>query len=429
MDNIKLWFTKKLKLTNYAISEIPFRSMDKWYFDDIDTNLRHERGKFYSIEGIRVTTNYGETQRWDQPIINQPEIGILGILTKVIDGERKYLMQAKIEPGNVNIMQLSPTVQATESNYKRAHEGKKTVYLEHFLSQSGSTVVFDQLQTEQGGRFYRKRNRNMLIETKEDIDVHDNYRWVSLNEIGSLLQIDNFVNMDSRSVLCCVVKREEIDNPLYGTDEILNWITRLMVKYKLTVELIGLKYVSDWIADEYEIRHVSDSYFRVNAVQVEASTREVTKWCQPMNKSTEEGLIGFLVADIDGTQHFLARGIVEVGNIDVLHMAPTIQCSMYVKRYDRKYKCPPYIDIFLNARDNVLYDQMQSEEGGRFYHCQNRHMVVKIDDYKNLDLRDDYMWISYNQVLDFTRYGYFNIEGRSLMSCFGLTNQMAVKDG
>jgi oxidase EvaA len=429
MDDIQLWFSKKLKLTNYAISEIPFRLMDKWCFDDIDTNLRHESGKFYSIEGIRVTTNYGETQRWDQPIINQPEIGILGILTKIVDGERKYLMQAKIEPGNVNIIQLSPTVQATESNYKRAHEGKETVYLEHFLNQSGSVVVFDQLQTEQGGRFYRKRNRNMLVETKENVDVHDDYRWMNLNEIGALLHIDNFVNMDSRSVLCCVVKREEIDNPLHTTNEILNWITRLMVKYTLTVELIGLKNISDWVADEHEIRHVSDSYFRVNAIKVDVSTREVTRWCQPMHKSTEEGLIGFLVADINDTLHFLARGIVEVGNIDILHMAPTIQCSMYKKRFNGKFKCPLYIDIFLSARDNILYDQKQSEEGGRFYHCQNRHMIVKIDDYKNLKLRDDYMWVSYNQVLDFTRYGYFNIEGRSLMSCFGLTNQMAVNDG
>jgi dTDP-4-dehydro-6-deoxy-alpha-D-glucopyranose 2,3-dehydratase len=71
-----------------VIPEIPFRLMDKWYFDDIDTNLRHRRGKFYSIESIKVTTNYGETQRWDLPIINQPVIGILCILTKVVGGKK-----------------------------------------------------------------------------------------------------------------------------------------------------------------------------------------------------------------------------------------------------------------------------------------------------------------------------------------------------
>jgi oxidase EvaA len=428
MNDIQLWFDDLKKTSNYETSEIPFRSMDQWYFDASDTNLRHQGGKFYSIEGIKVMTNYGETQEWEQPIINQPEIGILGILTKVIGGQRKYLMQAKMEPGNINILQLSPTVQATESNYKRAHKGKKTIYLEYFLRQSDSIVIFDQLQTEQGGRFYKKRNRNMLIEVKKDIDVHDDFRWMNLNEIGALFHIDNFVNMDSRSVLCCVVRRGEIDNPLHATDEILNWITRLMVKYSLTVKLISLKHVKDWIADKETIKHISGSFFLVNSVQVEASTREVTRWNQPMIKNTEEGLVGFLVADINDTLHFLVRGIVEVGNIDIVHMAPTIQCSMYKKRFSEGNKYFPYIDIFLSSRENILYDQMQSEEGGRFYHCQNRHMIVKIDGYKNLKLTDDYLWVSYNQVLDFVRYGYFNVEGRSLMSCFGLTQQMAVNN-
>ena len=428
MNDTQLWFDDLKKLFNCAIFEIPFELMDQWYFDDSDTNLRHQSGKFFSIEGIRVITNYGETQEWEQPIINQPELGILGILTKVIDGERKYLMQAKMEPGNINILQLSPTVQATESNYKRAHKGKKTIYLEYFLDQSDSVVIFDQLQTEQGGRFYKKRNRNMLVEIKKDIDVYDNYRWMNLDEIGALFSMDNFVNMDSRSVLCYAVNRREIDNPLHTTDEVLNWVTRLMVKYSLTVKLIGLKHVKHWTADEYEIRHETGSFFQVNSVQVEASTREVTRWNQPMIKNTGEGLVGFLVADINDTLHFLIRGIVEVGNIDIAHMAPTIQCSMYKERFSEKNKSFPYMDIFLNFRENILYDQMQSEEGGRFYHCQNRHMIVKIDNYKNLELKDGYIWVSYNQVLDFVRYGYFNVEGRSLMSCFGLADQMAVNN-
>ena len=141
----------------------------------------------------------------------------------------------------------------------------------------------------------------MLVEVEKDIDIHDDFRWMNLNEIGTLFHIDNFVNMDSRSVLCCVVKRKEIDNPLHTTDEILNWITRLMVRYSLTVKLIGLKQVKGWIADEGEIKHTSGSFFQVNAVQVEASTREVTRWNQPMVKNTGEGLVGFLVADINDT--------------------------------------------------------------------------------------------------------------------------------
>lgn len=41
-------------------------------------------------------------------------------------------MQAKIEPGNVNRIQISPTIQATKSNFMQTHGGKAPAYLEYF---------------------------------------------------------------------------------------------------------------------------------------------------------------------------------------------------------------------------------------------------------------------------------------------------------
>ena len=89
--------------------------MEGWYVDSCGS-LRHNSGKFFSIEGIHVETDYEIRPSWNQPIINQPEVGYLGILTKEFDGVLYFLIQAKIEPGNVNCVQLSPTLQATKSN-------------------------------------------------------------------------------------------------------------------------------------------------------------------------------------------------------------------------------------------------------------------------------------------------------------------------
>ena len=72
-------------------------------------------------------------------------------------------MQAKIEPGNVNNVQLSPTLQATKSNYTRAHQGKSPAYLEYFVNATPYQILLDQLQSEQGARFLRKRNRNIIL--------------------------------------------------------------------------------------------------------------------------------------------------------------------------------------------------------------------------------------------------------------------------
>src|SRR5690606_24882290 len=116
---------------------------------------------------------------WTQPIINQPEIGFLGIITREIEGVLYFLMQAKIEPGNVNYVQLSPTLQATKSNYTQIHHGAKPLYLDYFLKATPSQILLDQLQSEQGARFYRKRNRNIIIKVQEDLPVEDDFCWLT----------------------------------------------------------------------------------------------------------------------------------------------------------------------------------------------------------------------------------------------------------
>jgi oxidase EvaA len=107
------------------VNRIPFAELQKWYFDKDKGALRHESGRFFSIEGIKVQTNWGKINEWEQPIINQPEVGYLGIITKEFDGVLYFLLQAKVEPGNVNNVQLSPTLQATRSNYSQVHSGRK----------------------------------------------------------------------------------------------------------------------------------------------------------------------------------------------------------------------------------------------------------------------------------------------------------------
>lgn len=115
-------------------------------------------------------------------------------------------MQAKIEPGNLNIVQLSPTLQATRSNYTRVHGGKSPNYLEYFNGEKEVYVLVDQLQSEQGARFLHKRNRNIIVEINEDeeISVKDGFIWVSLGQIKELLRYPNVVNMDSRTVISCI---------------------------------------------------------------------------------------------------------------------------------------------------------------------------------------------------------------------------------
>ena len=201
---ILAWMREQNEAVVSHITQMPLSEIAKWSYRE--ERIRHDSGKFFSIDGIRVDTNYRNTHEWDQPIINQPEIGFLGFIVKKFNGVLHFLLQAKIEPGNLNVVQLSPTLQATRSNYMRVHGGATPNYLEYFTGDKEVAVLVDQLQSEQGARFLHKRNRNIIVEVEanQELEVKDGFIWATLGQLKELLRFPNVVNMDSRTVMSCI---------------------------------------------------------------------------------------------------------------------------------------------------------------------------------------------------------------------------------
>jgi len=402
---------------NFVVEEIPWTKFDQWEFKNMYKTLEHTSGKFFKIEGLRIKANDGIVKEWDQPIINQPEIGILGIMSKVFDGTRYYLMQAKMEPGNINILQLSPTIQATKSNFLQVHKGNRPDYLEYFMPNDKSEVLIDLLLSEQGGKFIKKRNRNVVIEVFEDVEVLDGFFWLTLTDIKELLKIDNFVNMDARSVISTIPILELEDNGVNSVKELLSWINDKKVWYELEVEKIPLKDMRNWGITENNIYNKLNPfrYFSVIGVNVKAGTREVKSWTQPMVKDENIGLIGFIRKNIDGIPHYLVQTKIMPGNIDVVDISPTVSISNFLYVIGEENK-PLFLDYFIKSSDNVnvIFEAFQSEEGGRFYHYQNLNMIVEIEE--EIKFPDSYKWMTYEQLILFMNMGYINIECRSLIS-------------
>lgn len=455
-EEFMAWFESRRRANYFSVEQIPFTSLQEWSFDKKGHNLVHSSGKFFKVAGIRVETNFGKVKKWDQPIIIQPEVGILGLIAKKVSGVWYFLMQVKMEPGNVTIVQLSPTVQATKSNYTQVHKGKLPPYLEFFLNKKRSRILVDLLQPEHGGRFLRKRNRNMIVEIDEGLELRDDFCWLSSWQIRKLLTLNNFVNMDARSVLSCAFfadddlgknheslrhpEREKafpyrIDNGFLddllvsmseegrlpnALDGILSWFAELKTQYELKIKEIPLKNVSEWKRGDMEICHVSRGFFSVIAVLVHAGGREVTSWTQPLLKSLSNGLVGFLAKKIDHVLHFLVQAKVEPGNLDKIAMAPTVSCSNFESRASGA-DAPAFLDIFMNAPGGqIKYSVIQSEEGGRFFHLQNRCMVVELDAHSKLKIPDNYIWMTLGQMMVLVKRGYFTIEARCLLACIGL---------
>ncbi|MDP2283085.1 MAG: NDP-hexose 2,3-dehydratase family protein, partial [Pseudohongiella sp.] len=93
------WLKEQNERVVVNINKTKFSELENWHYDEKNGNLRHVSGRFFSIDGIDVETNWGSVSNWQQPIINQPEVGYLGFITQEKNGILHFLVQAKIEPG------------------------------------------------------------------------------------------------------------------------------------------------------------------------------------------------------------------------------------------------------------------------------------------------------------------------------------------
>ncbi|GAB3812932.1 NDP-hexose 2,3-dehydratase family protein [Micromonospora zhanjiangensis] len=414
------WLADRARAHRFTVDRIAFDELDGWSFAPGTGNLVHHTGRFFSVEGLSVTLGEGTVPSWEQPIIRQPENGILGILVKEFDGVLHFLLQAKMEPGNPNQLQLSPTVQATRSNYTGVHRGAEVPYLEHFTGPGRGRVHIDVLQSEHGSWFYRKSNRNMLVEATGEVVPRADFCWLTLGQIGELLRLDNVVNMDCRTVIACLPIAAGEPGALHSDAELQSWFTVERSRWDPTIECKPLAAVAGWERDAYCIRRPDGRYFRLVAVSVEASSREVSSWSQPLIEPTGTGVTAFLVRDIGGVPHLLVQAKAEAGLLDKVELAPTVQCNPANSAHLPAAERPPFLDLVLAAPpERIRYEARHSEEGGRFLNAESRYLLVDVTgDEVALQPPAGFQWATAGQLGGLAGHGhYLNVQARTLLSC------------
>ncbi|WP_007023437.1 NDP-hexose 2,3-dehydratase family protein [Saccharomonospora iraqiensis] len=428
------WLRERRDSGHFRVTPVPFARLDGWSFRSVEGDLVHRSGRFFRVEGMDVTARDG-TRHWRQPILRQDDIAVLGILAREFNGVLHFLLQAKMEPGNIGMVQLSPTVQSTPSNYSRAHRGRTSRYIEGFLGDHPGRTLVDILQSEQGSWFIGKRNRNVVVEVDEPVDVHDDFRWLTLAEIFALLRHPDIVNMDTRTVLSCLplaldeatpARNPELaravggprNEPRHGATEIDDWLHGWRKRAPLSVERIPLAATAadGWVRDDSRIAHHTGRWFRIIGVTAAADNREVGAWSQPLLQPCGVGLTALVTRRIRGTLHLLVRADARPGYRSGVEIGPTLQCT--------PSNCPPgtpgrpdLLDTVLaTPPERVLHDSRQSEEGGRFHHATTRHLIVEQDPREPLDPPPGYLWISAAQLADLVSTScQVNIEARSLL--------------
>lgn len=349
-------------------------------------------------------------------------------------------MQAKPEPGNVGLVQLAPSVQATRSNYLQLHGGRPTPHLDHFMSPS-RVELGSSLQSEQGTRFLGKYNHNTLIEVSCDtIESTPELQWCSADSVQRALCVDFAVNTDARSVLVTspweqlVGERAVFQRPggnadfrsrlhesLHGlrpetSAAALHLLDRARRELAFAVTVEPLTSLPGWVVTDQRIEPPDDDLAVVH-VAVTCSRREVESWDQPLLTSSREGRVTLLCQERDGVLQFLFCATAELGFVERAQFGPSIQTQ----------GGPSIASPLLATRDDVLHavaehaerqlTVLQSDEGGRFMRCVSRYSIDLLPPDVVVPQLRWATWMPLSTVVQLLpRQGVFTNEARSALS-------------
>lgn len=441
-EDILEWIHQKNTDTKVKVEKRPYDYKGKnWHYDSVHGDIRNQSNTFFQIKGLQRVVDGQVLQ--EQPIILQNEIGYLGIICKEIDGVLYFLMQAKIEPGNVNKIQISPTIQATKSNFMQAHGGKVPAYLEYFSNKKNYEIIVDQIQSEQSSRFLGKRNRNIIIVVDEEINVIESHKWMTLGQIKELMHYDNLVNMDTRTVISCIplslrdfsykelfhlkslFSDEAFFNSVFfgSSGSLINRIYQYMNEIKMLekseINLVDLYSLGSWKFDNNMEFYSPQGDFRIVYCDIEIEGREVRKWSQPLIEAAGQSIFGLMYCVDNGINKYLVQTKTEVGCFDKIEIGPSAQIGP-------NEKINGFVDALfkynLEHERGIVFSGVFSEEGGRFYHEQNRNVIMRIEKSDVPEtLPDGYFWADYqtlNILIQFNNC--LNIQLRNLLSILTL---------
>jgi oxidase EvaA len=196
------WLTEIRSRAEIDCQPCALRAVHGWERDDLE--IRRGDGRYFKVFGVSVESDAREVTRWTQPMVQPLEPGVSAFVTRRIDGLLHFLVQARMEPGVWNLIELGPTVQSLPGAPMDEHAAP--FMLGEVVSGTAGTVRHRSTQCEEGGRFYQYATENIVVELDEEDDrpIPRNHAWMTLGQINTLIRYGNHLNIEARSVLACL---------------------------------------------------------------------------------------------------------------------------------------------------------------------------------------------------------------------------------
>ncbi len=87
--------------------------------------------------------------------------------------------------------------------------GERVRFLDYVLGSDTEHIVLDVMQSEEGGRFYQEENRNLIIKADDGFpsQLPENFIWLTLNQLQTLITFNNYLNIQARSLIAMIPLR------------------------------------------------------------------------------------------------------------------------------------------------------------------------------------------------------------------------------
>lgn len=409
----------------FTCQEKLFSESEQW--EIADGSIRRHDHAFFSVIGLKGHSLKMVGPLMEQPIIYQPTKAINGFLLNSTNRGLSVLFQARVEPGNTGIMQLAPTVQSTEANYKQVHGGRPTKFINHFLDGEENRILYHGLQSEEGSRYHGKYNLNIIAQA-DDVDLIDDeadFCLLSAEKIRGFIGLDYVINTDARALLFFLdwdllcnnskafydrdnpVNRALMESYSYGGSDVGSNVFDVMLavsymraKFALRSEHTSLYELSNWELSDRGLKEKTPQLgFSVFLYEVLATQREVGGWDQPLFSSDTTGRVILFCRINKGVMEFLLSSDREIGYLEGVQLTTSVSIAP-----GRRPELLSEDELTLLSEadkaegNDVLLESHQSEEGGRFYNDINHYQIIMTDGDFDLKGAAEFHWLTLSQI-------------------------------
>ena len=177
--------------------------MQGWEFTNRE--IKRKDNKFFKVIGVESFIPNREKDYWQQPMLETYNNGICTLVGKLINNIFHLIVQAKLECGNEEIIELGPTIQLLDGS--NLNQNKDNIFCLNYQENSKvKKVLFSNYQSDEGGRFYHVINKYSLILADKSFNENlpEGFIWVTLNQLYELNRVNGKINIYLRTFLSMI---------------------------------------------------------------------------------------------------------------------------------------------------------------------------------------------------------------------------------